>query len=51
MPLRKKSTCLGLLFEFVEKIPTAFKLEGGGGGGKALMALTLRKEPFICGFP
>ena len=31
LPLRKENTFFGFLKFFVEKVPTAIKLEGGGG--------------------
>ena len=48
LPLRKKT--LFRFFLFVEKVPTAIKLEAGGPGGKALIALPLRKYLFAA-FP
>jgi len=47
VPLRRKKFKT-FLFLFVDKVPTAIKL--AGGRGKALMALTSKKELF-CGFP
>ena len=48
LPIRKKKKNLELLFNFF--VPTAIKLEGGGGEGiKALMTLPLKKYSF-CGY-
>ena len=47
LPIRKNNFSHDF-FKFVEKVPTAIKLKGGGE--EAIMALPLRKELF-CGFP
>ena len=47
MPLRKKFTFFGTILYSKNKVPNAIKLEGGGGLGKALMTLSLRKYIFF----
>ena len=45
--LKKKITFLKTFFCIKKKVPTAIRLEGGGGISKTLMALPLRNDLFF----
>ena len=43
LAIKTKIYFFGTIFYLKNKVPAAIKLEGGGGLGKALMTLSLRK--------